>query len=244
MTVAVTFALMHAFGLELHQVSLACLIVVLGMVVDDAVVVADNYVELLDNGVDRPTAAWQCATGLVVPILTATLTIIAAFLPMVIITGMVHDFIIALPLTVSIALASSFIVAMLLTPMLCFVFIRKGLHHRSAEATEDKKRTSLLGTMQRAYDQTIAWCMKHPAVTIAGCLSSLLLGAGVILYSPAEVFPGRREKPVFRRSLDADGHKTGKNRRGGFENSEANSEGHTGGFVCYVHRFRLAPLLL
>jgi len=79
MTIAVTFAVMHAIGIELHQVSLASLIVVLGMVVDDAIVVADNYVELLDKGVDRQTAAWKSATELVVPILTATLTIIAAF---------------------------------------------------------------------------------------------------------------------------------------------------------------------
>jgi len=71
MTIAVTFALMHALGIELHQVSLASLILVLGMVVDDAVVVADNYVELLDRGVDRQTAAWKSATELVVPILAA-----------------------------------------------------------------------------------------------------------------------------------------------------------------------------
>ncbi|HRS97847.1 MAG TPA: efflux RND transporter permease subunit, partial [Smithella sp.] len=88
MTIAVTFAVMHAIGIELHQVSLASLIVVLGMVVDDAIVVADNYVELLDKGIERQTAAWLSATELVIPILTATLAIIAAFLPLVILTGM------------------------------------------------------------------------------------------------------------------------------------------------------------
>jgi len=67
MTISVTFALLHVFGVELHQVSLASLIVVLGMVVDDAIVVADNYVELLDKGVNRWNAAWHSSYDLVIP---------------------------------------------------------------------------------------------------------------------------------------------------------------------------------
>ncbi|PKN53744.1 MAG: hypothetical protein CVU55_01055 [Deltaproteobacteria bacterium HGW-Deltaproteobacteria-13] len=189
MTIAITFALMRVIGVELHQVSLASLIVVLGMVVDDAVVVADNYIELLDNGVDRQTAAWKSATDLVVPILTATLTIIAAFLPLVILTGMVREFIIALPLTVTIALSSSFIVAMFLTPILCFTFIKKGLRDPSSEASQTKKKMSLLSLMQKGYDKTITWCMTHSAITIIGCLSTLILA--VLLYQivPQKFFP-------------------------------------------------------
>ncbi len=98
-TVAVTFAVMNMMGIELHQVSLAALIVVLGMVVDDAIVIADNYVELLDEGLDRWEAAWRSASNLVIPVLTATLTIIASFLPMVLLTGSVGEFIRALPIT-------------------------------------------------------------------------------------------------------------------------------------------------
>jgi len=189
MTIAVTFALMRAIGIELHQVSLASLIVVLGMVVDDAVVVADNYVELLDKGVDRQTAAWKSATELVVPILTATLTIIAAFLPLVILTGMVREFIIALPLTVTIALSSSFIVAMLLTPILCFTFIKKGLHDPSTDPSQNKKHFSPLNLMQRGYDKTITWCMAHATITVTACLSTLLLAALLYQTIPQKFFP-------------------------------------------------------
>ncbi|OPY84822.1 MAG: Cobalt-zinc-cadmium resistance protein CzcA [Smithella sp. PtaU1.Bin162] len=189
MTIAVTFALMHATGIELHQVSLASLIVVLGMVVDDAVVVADNYVELLDKGVNRSLAAWKSATELVVPILTATLTIIAAFLPLVTLTGMVQEFIIALPLTVSIALASSFIVAMLLTPALCFIFIKKGLHNSFTESAQNKKKVSLLSLMQLGYDKTITWCMLHSKLTIVVCLSSILMAAFLYQVIPQKFFP-------------------------------------------------------
>jgi multidrug efflux pump subunit AcrB/outer membrane protein TolC len=179
MTVAVTFALLHAFGIELHQVSLAALIVVLGMVVDDAIVVADNYVELLDQGIDRKTAAWRSATDLVIPVLTATITIIAAFLPMVILTGSVGEFIYALPITVTISLISSFIVAMVLTPMLCYAFIKKGLHDHTNP--DKKKKFSVLDLLQTGYDKIIQWCIKYPKLVVLSCI--ITMGAAVLLFS-------------------------------------------------------------
>ncbi len=197
MTVAVTFALLHAFGIELHQVSLAALIVVLGMVVDDAIVIADNYVELLDEGVDRWTAAWRSASDLVVPVLTATITIIAAFMPMVILTGSVGEFIVALPITVSIALIASFIVAMVLTPLLCYTFIKKGLHDHSASHTEEgeeaktpkKKKFSLLDSMQNGYNQAIVWCMNHPKITIVASIVSILASGLLFMGVKQKFFP-------------------------------------------------------
>ncbi|MDN3550047.1 efflux RND transporter permease subunit [Mucilaginibacter aquaedulcis] len=180
MTVAVTFAVMHALGIELHQVSLAALILVLGMVVDDAIVIADNYVELLDEGVERWTAAWRSANDLVIPVLAATVTIIASFMPMVLIKGTVGEFIFALPITVAVALASSFFVAMVLTPLLCYTFIKKGLHEKSASHQSQKKqKRSLLDLMQNGYNSLLAWCVKHPAITIISSLAPIAL-AGLL----------------------------------------------------------------
>ena len=105
-TVSITFALLNMAGIELHQVSIAALIVVLGMVVDDAIVIADNYVELLDHNIPRDEAAWRCASEMVVPVLTATITIIASFAPLLLLSGSTGEFIRALPITVSIALAT------------------------------------------------------------------------------------------------------------------------------------------
>ena len=189
MTVAVTFALLHAFGIELHQVSLAALIVVLGMVVDDAIVIADNYVELLDEGVDRWTAAWRSATDLVVPVLAATVTIIASFMPMVILTGSVGEFIHALPVTVAIALASSFIVAMILTPLLCYTFIKKGLHDHSAETSDQKKRVTLLDRMQSGYNKALEWCVSHSVITLTVSLVTVVLSMFVYLKIKQKFFP-------------------------------------------------------
>ena len=80
-TVAATLGVLNAVGIQFHQVSIAGLIVSLGILVDDAIVIADNYVELLDHEVPREEAAWRSATEMAVPVLAATLTIIASFLP-------------------------------------------------------------------------------------------------------------------------------------------------------------------
>lgn len=189
MTIAVTFALLNAFGIELHQVSLAALIVVLGMVVDDAIVIADNYVELLDEGIDRWTAAWRSATDLVIPVLAATVTIIASFMPMVILTGSVGEFIHALPVTVAIALAASFIVAMILTPLLCYTFIKKGLHDHSGEETDKKKRITLLDRMQNGYNAALEWCVRHSALTIGVSLVTVVLSLFVYQGIKQKFFP-------------------------------------------------------
>ncbi len=197
MTVAVTFAMLHAFGIELHQVSLAALIVVLGMVVDDAIVVADNYVELLDKGVDRWTAAWRSAFDLIIPILTATVTIIAAFMPMIILTGALGEFIHDLPITVTIALASSFVVAMVLTPTLCYVFIKKGLHSHDAEEVKPKNKKSALDYMQQGYDWAIDWCVKHPIFTIGGSIVTILLALLIFKLAVGQKFFPYAERNQF-----------------------------------------------
>jgi len=202
-TIAITFALMEAFGIELHQVSIAALIVVLGMVVDDAIVIADNYVELLDHGVARPEAAWRSAGDLAVPVLTATLTIIASFLPLAFLTGTVGEFIRALPLTVTIALLASYVIAMVLTPLTCKLLISKGLHaapvteahggeagpHERAVPVTKKRRPSPLDLMQSLYDIVLGWTMKRRTLTLAFAAVSFVIGLFLISQTPNRFFP-------------------------------------------------------
>jgi multidrug efflux pump subunit AcrB/outer membrane protein TolC len=187
-TISATFGLLNAFGIELHQVSIAALIVVLGMVVDDAIVIADNYIELLDQGVPRQEAAWRSASELAIPVLTATLTIICSFLPFLILSGATGEFIRALPLTVAIALSTSFLVGMLLTPMLSQLFIKHGLHH-AADATGKKRRRSPLEIMQAIYNRVIVVAMKaKPAAVVLGVLA-VAAGAFVLHSLPERFFP-------------------------------------------------------
>jgi multidrug efflux pump subunit AcrB/outer membrane protein TolC len=187
-TVSATFGLLNVFGIELHQVSIAALIVVLGMVVDDAIVIADNYIELLDHGVDREEAAWRSATELAIPVLTATLTIICSFLPFLMLSGATGEFIRALPLTVAIALATSFLVAMVLTPLLARFFIRKGLHNAET-AEQGKKRRSPLELLQVIYNRVIVLAMRRKPIALAAGVLAVIGGALTLQHIPQRFFP-------------------------------------------------------
>ena len=186
-TLCTTIGIMNAVGIPLHQVSIASLIVVLGIVVDDAIVIADNYVELLDHKVPMAEAAWRSATEVFVPVLTATVTIVCSFLPLVILTGTAGEFIIALPLTVTIALTVSFIVACMLTPFLCRSFIKKGLH--DDEGPAKKKSFNLLDSLQNVYGKAIVFFMRRKGVAMAVGLGAICAGAFLFKMVPQQFFP-------------------------------------------------------
>ncbi|WEA00631.1 efflux RND transporter permease subunit [Mucilaginibacter sp. SJ] len=200
MTVALTFAILNTLGIELHQVSLAGLILVLGMVVDDAIVIADNYVELLDEGIDRWTAAWRSAHDLLIPVLAATVTIIASFMPLILIKGSTGEFIFTLPITVAVALISSYFVALFLTPLLCYTFIKKGLHQHNDQAEgQEKKRQkkSALTYMQDAYNAALGWCVKHPVLTILTSITFAFLTVVIFKLGVRELFFPPAERNQF-----------------------------------------------
>lgn len=186
-TVSLTFAMLNAAGIELHQVSIAALIVVLGMVVDDAIVIADNYVELLDREVPVEEASWRSATEMAVPVLTATLTIIASFVPLLLLTGTTGEFIRALPIAIAIALCVSFIVAMTLTPMTAGFFIRKGLHDHSANS--GTRKLTPLDHMQRYYNNIITWAMSHRRKVLVAAVVILVLGVALFTSVSQQFFP-------------------------------------------------------
>ena len=188
-TLCTSLGVLNAIGVQLHQVSIAALIVVLGIVVDDAIVITDNYVDCLDRGVPRAEAAWRCVSEVVVPVLTATLTIIASFLPLLILTGSVGEFIQALPLTVAVALTVSFAVAVLVTPLLCRFFIRKGLHEHASHPAAAKRKRGVLDRLQASYNRTIVFFMRRKPLAVALGAAAVLGGAVLYLVAPQQFFP-------------------------------------------------------
>jgi multidrug efflux pump subunit AcrB/outer membrane protein TolC len=188
-TVSITFAFLSAFGVELQQVSISALIVVLGMVVDDAIVIADNYVELLDRKVPIDQAARRCATEMAVPVLTATLTIVASFAPMLLLTGAIGEFIRALPIAVAISLSTSYVVAMLLTPLTARFFIRQGLKNHDEEHLEAERKPSPLDTMQRYYNIAINHAMRHKRAALTSGVAAFAVGVGILQLVPQQFFP-------------------------------------------------------
>ncbi|MBP1627615.1 MAG: hypothetical protein H6Q00_2090 [Holophagaceae bacterium] len=188
LTMLGTLGILSAIGIELHQVSIAALIVVLGIVVDDAIVIADNYLELLDHGVPLIRAAWRSATEVFVPVLTATLTIIASFLPLLILKGSVGEFIMALPITVALALSVSFLVAIFITPLLCRKFITQGIH-ASAAGRQGPRSFNLLDWIQTQYTKAIRFMMMRKGLSLGFGALSIALGAMLYTLVPEQFFP-------------------------------------------------------
>jgi len=188
-TVSITFALLNLCGIELQQVSIAALITVLGMVVDDAIVIADNYVDLLDKHVPVEEAAWRCATEMAVPVLTATLTIIASFAPLLLLTGAMGEFIRSLPIAVAIALGTSYVVAMLLTPLTARHFIRQGLIDHEFDNSTGPAKLSPLDRMQKVYNRIITHAMHHKPLVLAAGLLAFIAGIGILHLVPQQFFP-------------------------------------------------------
>ncbi len=188
-SVSMTFGMLNACGIELQQVSISALIVVLGMVVDNAIVIVDNYVGLLDRKVPVDEAAERCAHEMAVPVLTATLAIIAAFAPLALLTGAVGEFIRALPIAVAISLGTSFFVAMLLTPLMARYFIRQGLVDHSLEESSEPRKLTPLDHMQKGYNRVITWAMLNKQLVLASSVAAFVVGLGILALVPQLFFP-------------------------------------------------------
>jgi multidrug efflux pump subunit AcrB/outer membrane protein TolC len=187
-TVAITAAILNAVGIELHQVTFAGLVVALGIVVDDAIVVVDNYVEKLDHGMSRLEAAWRSPTELAVPVLAATLTIVASFMPLAYLPGAPGEFIRAMSYTVAIALLVSFAIAMLLTPMLAATLVKTGLHSADASSTKRTRRTPL-DVMQSVYERVMGVAMPRKRLTMIGAVVAFVAGLALMSAVAYRFFP-------------------------------------------------------
>ena len=162
-SVLITLGFLYAFGVELNTVSLAGLIVVLGMIVDNSIVVIDNYVDKKDHGMSSWHAAIKSARELVTPIITATLAICVVYIPLgFMLPGTAGDFVKPLPMTICIALVISVIVALFVVPFLNFFFIKKGL---KSDDTVNKR--TFLDKMQSTFNAALEKAFRHPIRTLA-----------------------------------------------------------------------------
>ncbi|ADV50497.1 acriflavin resistance protein [Cellulophaga algicola DSM 14237] len=187
-TIAATLAVMYIFGMELNTVTLAALIVVLGIVVDDPIVVIDNYIEKLDEGKTRWEAAYESATELFPSVFTATLAISATFFPlMFFMSGTAKDFLSTFPFTISIALFLSLTISILLVPHMNTVFIKKGLHSDKKEGEEHKK--SMLDYIQSFFNKSVEKAMEHYKITVLAGVLSIVLGVMIFSNVSEELFP-------------------------------------------------------
>ena len=205
-TIFASIALFLLLGIEINSVTLAALIVTLGMIVDDSVVVVDCYLDKLDAGVGRWRAAVESSREFAASIFTATLVISVTFFPLIFTTDqIIHDFLLWFPYAITVVLVVSLLVAIFVVPILQYQFIRKGLHQQavvsegSSETLPEepkKPRRSMLDVLQGGYDRLIEVCFRHKRLTIAAGLGCIVLGGLLMLLVPQRLMP-RAERNQF-----------------------------------------------
>ncbi|MEA3278435.1 MAG: efflux RND transporter permease subunit, partial [Pseudomonadota bacterium] len=183
------FAVVRYLGIELEQFSIASLVIALGMVVDNAIVVSDNAVRLIRQGTPKLEAVIKGAQDLAVPLLTSTLTTIAAFLPMLAIVGNVGEYVSSLPIVVAATLAVSYFVAMLVTPILCLWLLKVD---RSAQSTSPGATRWL-----ERYDAGIGWCLQRPGRVVAGAGLAFILSLALLPLIGSQFFPAGSRDQYF-----------------------------------------------
>jgi multidrug efflux pump subunit AcrB/outer membrane protein TolC len=185
-SVLVTMGVLYVLGFELNTVTLAALIIVLGMIVDNAIVIIDNHVEKIDQGFSPWHAAISSVRELLIPVITATLAIIAAFFPLsLLVPGSAGEFLFAFPYVIGIALIVSILVAVFMVPYMNFVFIKKGLKYK----TEKRKNNSLLDKLQNFFDSSLEKAFTNPKKVLLVCAGSVVLSIVIFMHLDQEMFP-------------------------------------------------------
>ena len=178
----VSVAIMYMLGIELNMVTLAALIVVLGMIVDNSIVVIDGYLEYLGKGYDPKVAAIESAKQYFMPMMLATICICAIFYPFLItFKGMFYDFLQAFPITITINLMVSLLLAVTVIPFLEVHIIKPG-----KVSTEGNAITKWV---QNTYNKVLAWTFQHPWLTIVGGLGIILLSTIIATTLKIRLFP-------------------------------------------------------
>lgn len=182
-TIFISLGLFYAFGIELNTVTLAALIVTLGMIVDNSIVIIDSYLEKIGEGMSRWHASIYSATHFFKSIFSATLAISITFFPfLIVIPGMIHDFLLSFPWSILLILGISLLVAMLLVPFMQFWFIRKPVPHV-------KKGFSFMDVLQRFYNKILDACFAHPYITMCMGLGSIIVGVLLMGKLPQKLMP-------------------------------------------------------
>ena len=172
---AVALALMYLFGIDLNTVTLASLIVVLGMIVDDSIITMDGYMNYLGQGYSRIDAACASAKELFMPMFMATTAICVMFFPSLkVITGYLGEFVSYFPWVVTIALGTSLAYAMLVVPSLEVRFIGSARAEGNSLLARVQKR--FFDGMQNGYERLQAICFKYPRRTLLLGLGTVVLG--------------------------------------------------------------------
>ena len=187
LTILLSFVVMNLWGIDLQRMSIAAIIIALGLLVDNGIVIAEDMRSQMDKGKSAEEAASHSASSLGVPLLTSSLTTILAFMPLMLANDVSGEYLRSLSQVIIIALLSSWLLAMYATPTLCVWFLKKSEGKQKNQATEEQQDYS--GGYYDMYRNILNGLLRFRVlfvVVMVGLLLVSLIGLGKI---PQQMMP-------------------------------------------------------
>lgn len=185
-----SFIYLFATGSTLNIISLSSLSLAIGMVVDDAIVVLENITTHIERGSSPKEAAIYATNEVWLSVIATTLVVIAVFLPLTMVPGMVGILFRELGWIVSIVVSVSTTAALTLTPMMSSFLLKiRNRDHRDHTAAWYRPIERLLLWQDEAYTRLLDRCVRHRRITLTAMMSLFLLSLGLLKTVPTEFFP-------------------------------------------------------
>jgi multidrug efflux pump len=182
-----TFAVMYLFGYTLDNLSLMAMTIATGFVVDDAIVVMENIARHLEDGMEPFAAALKGAEEIGFTVFTISISLIAVFIPLLMMGGIVGRLFREFAVTLSSAVFVSMIISLTTTPMMCAYLLRSERtekHGRMYAASE-----KFFDWVLSLYRGSLRWVLDHPALTLVVLFITIALNVVVIIKIPKGFFP-------------------------------------------------------
>jgi multidrug efflux pump len=182
-----TLAVMYQLGYSIDNLSLMALIIATGFVVDDSIVMIENIVRYLEEGMSPLDAALAGAGQIGFTIMSLTISLIAVLIPLLFMGGVIGRLFSEFAVTLAVTIVISAVVALTLVPMLCARILR-----RKAERAPSRFERISEGFFDRtlgAYEKGLRWVLKHQSLTLVVAAVTLLLTAGLYVLIPKGLFP-------------------------------------------------------
>ena len=182
-----TFAVMYLFGFSIDNLSLMALTISTGFVVDDAIVVMENISRLREEGMPPRKAAFQGSKEIGFTIFSISLSLIAVFIPILLMAGIVGRLFREFAITLSTAILVSMLISLTTTPMMCAYLLKdeNSIKHGRAYRVSEKGFTWMLST----YTRSLTWVLKYPWPIFALLVLTVALNIYLIVIIPKGFFP-------------------------------------------------------
>ena len=189
-----TFGVMYLLGFSLNNLSLMAMTIAAGFVVDDAIIVLENIQRHIESGMERMDAALLGAREVGFTVVSMSISLIAVFIPILLMGGIVGRLFREFALTLSIAILISMVISLTTTPMMCAYILKPP--RREGEAEEEKKPNRIavaaervFGAVQSFYGRSLGWVLRHPRMTMVVFLGTVLLNVHLYASIPKGFFP-------------------------------------------------------